>query len=310
MGDGWTSSKLELTKIQLLDRVHQATADGEVPGLYSYARDLADDWETVQSAADTLVTEGLTKDDGPLGGGSSLYLTPAGTTAMLERRERRSDRRRRAVACRDALLDWSYGRNARDIGEFAGDVRAHFEGEPFTREEIIDAARDLMEREYLTGRESLVPHTVIGPQITAKGKAVIEHYDSSIASYENRSQPAAGGQTVIKIKTGRVTGQISVGDNNRLSQKTGAHAGELTELIAAVIDAAKGTPEEDRVGNVMAQLELEADRDEPDPTIIGKMLDRAQDIADDTINEGLKGALKKLAYVAFGWYVQRFGGGN
>jgi hypothetical protein len=32
---GWTSSKLKLIKIQLLDRVHQETKDGEIPGPYS-----------------------------------------------------------------------------------------------------------------------------------------------------------------------------------------------------------------------------------------------------------------------------------
>ena len=43
----------------------------------------------------------------------------------------------------------------------------------------------------------------------------------------------------------------------------------------------------------MAQLELEADGDEPDPTIIGKVLERATDIAEDTVSDGLKSALKK-----------------
>jgi hypothetical protein len=55
---GWTDSKLKLTKIQLLDLVHQATRDGEIPPLYSYARDLADDWDMVRTAADTLAAEG------------------------------------------------------------------------------------------------------------------------------------------------------------------------------------------------------------------------------------------------------------
>jgi hypothetical protein len=46
MGDGstrgWTDSKLELIKIQLLDRVHEEGKDGEIPVLYTYAEDLAD----------------------------------------------------------------------------------------------------------------------------------------------------------------------------------------------------------------------------------------------------------------------------
>jgi hypothetical protein len=151
---------------------------------------------------------------------------------------------------------------------------------------------------------------VIGPQITAVGKTVVESYGSSISSYENRHQPATTSQTVIKIKTDQISGQLAIGDNNRLSQKTGTRAGELTELIAAVLEAAKGTPEEQRVARAMAQLELEADGDEPDPTIIGKVLERAKDIAEDTVSDGLKSALKKLVYIAYGWSLQQFGTGN
>jgi hypothetical protein len=300
---GWTSSKLELIKIQLLDRVHQETKDGEIPGLYSYAGDVADDGEMVQAAAGTLVADGLVDGNASYGGSLSPFLMPAGKTVMLERRERRSDSRKRAVACRDALLDWCYGHSGQDIAGFADDVRAHFEGDPFTQQEIISASNDLQEKEYIT-------IAMFRPQITAKGKTVVESYDSSIANYENRSQPAPSGGTVINVNTGRITGQLSIGDNNRLTRKTGTRASELTELIAAVLEAAKGTPEEQRVARAMAQLELEADGDEPDPTIIGKVLERATDIAEDTVSDGLKSALKKLVYVAYGWYLQQVGTGN
>ena len=67
---------------------------------------------------------------------------------MLQRAERRSDPRKRAVACRDAILDWCYSHmSARDINEFTADVRANLEGDPFTDEEIISASRDLQETE-------------------------------------------------------------------------------------------------------------------------------------------------------------------
>jgi hypothetical protein len=68
---GWTDSKLKLTKIQLLDLVHQATRDGEIPPLYSYGRDLADDWDMVRTAADTLAAEGLVNGNASLGGSLS-----------------------------------------------------------------------------------------------------------------------------------------------------------------------------------------------------------------------------------------------
>ena len=77
-------------------------------------------------------------------------------------------------------------------------------------------------------------------------------------------------------------------DRHELGRK-GTEAGELTELIAAVLEAVQGTAEEQRVGKIMAQLELEADEDKPDGTVIGKVLDRAKEVADDTISDALKG---------------------
>jgi hypothetical protein len=74
-----------------------------------------------------------------------------------------------------------------------------------------------------------------------------------------------------------------------------------------VLEAVQGTAEEQRVGKIMAQLELEADEDKPDGTVIGKVLDRAKEVADDTISDALKGALKRLVYFGYGWYVQQIG---
>ena len=129
-------------------------------------------------------------------------------------------------------------------------------GDPFTQEEIFSASLDLREKGYVSGK-AIAGGGVIRPQITVDGKTVVENYGSSISSYENHNEPATSGQT-ININTGRINGQLAVGDNNRLSQKIGTNPGKLTELIAAVLDAAQGTPEEQRVGKVMAQLELEA----------------------------------------------------
>jgi hypothetical protein len=306
----WTDSRIKLIEFQLLDLVYLKSKNGEIPPLHpSYAQDL-DKFEDVLAAAYRLIGEGLIKGNESADGSLSPYLTPEGKTLVLERKERRSDQRKRAVACRDALLDWSYGRDARNVDEFAGDVRAYFEGDPFSHEEIIAAAKDLMQKELLTGHVSLVPHGVIGPQITAAGKTVVERYGSSIGSYENRYQPAPSGGTVINIKSDQISGQLAIGDHNRLTQKTGAKTGELTELIAAVLDAAQGTPEEQRVGKLMAQLELEADEDEPDQTVMGKVLDRVEDVAADTISDALKTALKRLVHYAAGWYIQQKLGTN
>jgi hypothetical protein len=51
----------------------------------------------------------------------------------------------------------------------------------------------------------------------------------------------------------------------------------------------------------MAQLELEADDDNPDSTVIGKALEQAKEVADDTFSHVLMTALKRLLHYAYGW---------
>jgi hypothetical protein len=96
---GWTDSKLKLTEIQLLDRVHQADLDGEAGFFYAYAHEVGDDWVLVRAAADNLVAEGLINGNRSHSGSLSPTMTPAGTSLVLERRERQSDPRKRAIAC-------------------------------------------------------------------------------------------------------------------------------------------------------------------------------------------------------------------
>ena len=55
-----------------------------------------------------------------------------------------------------------------------------------------------------------------------------------------------------------------------------------------------------RVNKVMTQLKLDADEDEPDQTVIGKVLGRAEEVAADTISDALKTALKRLLRLRMG----------
>ena len=135
---------------------------------------------------------------------------------------------------------------------------------------------------------------MIRPRLTAEGKTIVERYGSSISGYENRAQTATSAQTVINIKGSTIAGQLVVGDNNRVSQKNGTGAAELADLVADVLEAARETAEEERVGRAMAQLQLEAEEDESDSTVIGKMLERIEEIAEDTISDALMTALKRL----------------
>jgi hypothetical protein len=210
---------------------------------------------------------------------------------VRERIERRSDPRRRAVACRDALLDWRYGRNRADwrygrnpadIQLFPNDVRAHFEGDCFTKEEIVSATCDLIEKGFLGGgRVSLIPRSAVVLEITAAGKTVVESYGSSISAYENRNQ---NGSPMINITGSTFSGQLSIGDHNRQTQTNNGVAGsELAELMQAVLDAAKGTDVENRVNKLITQLDLEVDEEQPDPSTVEKTLDRLKAVGTTTV---------------------------
>jgi hypothetical protein len=55
----------------------------------------------------------------------------------------------------------------------------------------------------------------------------------------------------------------------------------------------------------MAQLQLEAEEDEPDSTVIGKALERTKETAEDTISDALKTALKRLGAYIVGFYIEK-----
>jgi tRNA U34 5-carboxymethylaminomethyl modifying enzyme MnmG/GidA len=122
---------------------------------------------------------------------------------------------------------------------------------------------------------------VIGPQITAVGKTVVESYGSSISSYETRNQ---NGKPVINITGTNLSGQISIGDHNQQTQtNNGVASSDLTELMQAVLDAAKGTDVENPVNKLITQLQLEVDEEQPDPPTVEKTLDRLKAVGTTTV---------------------------
>lgn len=249
---GWTDSKLELLKIQLVDLVHQnMSGDGGTTSRES-ASALSDDSDLLQAAADALIEDGLVVGYHTLGGGfPSLSITSRGGTAVVALRERRTNRRLRSVACREALLDWAYDvdRNA-DLSDFSDDVRAHFDSQPFTYDEVQTAAKDLDAIGLVKALKTL--QGVIGLSITMEGKTVVENYGGSISTYENRGQDPVGQRvTTVNLTGDGFSGVFSVGDQNQVTQTNGATSAELTELIQAVIEAARGTEIEGRINKLM-----------------------------------------------------------
>ncbi len=148
--------------------------------------------------------------------------TPVGRAFADDLQAARSDTRRRRSACRDAIVDWLYSRDAvnppgvnRD--GILHDRRGYFFAEPFTADDLDAAAAWLY-------RNSLVRGTMIaeaqGPVVlylTDSGLKCAEDFNSDTSAYLERQQYRASGPTVNIGTSGPV--QVA-GDNARQVQNT------------------------------------------------------------------------------------------
>ncbi len=148
--------------------------------------------------------------------------TPVGRAFADDLHAARSDTRRRRSACRDAIVDWLYSRDAvnppgvnRD--GILHDRRGYFFAEPFTADDLDAAAAWLY-------RNSLVRGTMIaeaqGPVVlylTDSGVKCAEDFSSDTSAYLERQQYRASGPTVNIGTSGPV--QVA-GDNARQGQNT------------------------------------------------------------------------------------------
>lgn len=160
------------------------------------------------------------------------------------------------------MLDWCYDQESPALDSFADDARAHFYGDPFTPQEFREASLDLKAKGLISGTEAW-GGGVVRPEIATPGKTVVERHESSIDVYESADQPALGTTTTFNFGGSNITGQVSIGDHNQLSQDNNATSSQLAQLITAVLDAANDTGQQDRVGKLVTQLQAEPMRTSP-----------------------------------------------
>ena len=190
---GWTNSASQHLQHLLLEAVDSATSAGDVPALNTYAETLNETPEAVIAAGRSLRYRGLLFGDTRPAGDAAMAveLTERGRALLAERRARRENARSsRALACRDAFLDWCYAwTNSKgyvpDIDAFSNDIRSHFEGAPFTPAEIAWASAHLRDIGMITGPEE-AGVGIVRPNITPRGRSVVESFDSSITTYNAR----------------------------------------------------------------------------------------------------------------------------
>jgi hypothetical protein len=132
-------------------------------------------------------------------GATGVWLTTAGHELVSTWRAARSSARQRRVACRDAVLDWFDNQAERvpDSSAFLWDVRAWYYGEPFTLEEVQQAASFLHKKGLIEGATVAEGDDIYNAKITDDGRVCVEQYDSTVAHWMNRSR--RGGDTITTI---------------------------------------------------------------------------------------------------------------
>lgn len=108
-------------------------------------------------------------------------MTPAGHAEVQRLRAARAQRARRAVAAQEAFLDWLYddehGPDPTHMpipDSFAGEVRAHFYGDPLDVPMIERAAASLQERGCIDGPGAWGATGPLRVRLLDEGRKVVE----------------------------------------------------------------------------------------------------------------------------------------
>ncbi len=248
---GWGWSASETRRAQLIDWIVQRSAeepDGVYVRLHRFYDSLPDQsMNTYVIALDDVNSlEGRALLDLANSYGSVWDLqaqsAPAGRAFVDDLQAARANTQRRRSACRDAMVDWLYSRDAVsppgvDRDGILQDQRGYFFAEPFTADDLDAAAAWLC-------RNSLVGGTMIaeaqGPVVlylTDSGVKCAEDFHSDTSAYLERQQYRASGPTVSPSKedaVGSPAPNKAAPETSSLNRMVNRWGG-LAALVAAVI---------------------------------------------------------------------------
>ena len=261
-GWGWTTS--EIRQIRLVEWIVPQSADTYVPVKPFY------DEQADQEALRLPVVHGELHDlarrsliDLAAGiGGVESYdalATPEARRLVEQLQDRRADKRLRKAACRDAMVDWLYSRDAvspltqpaRD--EMLNDLRwGAWLAAPFSVDDL-DAAAAWLDRHSLV--KGIMIDQCEGPvrlYLTDEGVVCVEQFGSDTSRYVEMQERGPGSGPTVQIATN--SGQVQVaGDNARQVQNIGASREELqlmitgiAEIVRALVPGANGVHEAER----------------------------------------------------------------
>jgi hypothetical protein len=225
-------------------------------------------------------------------------LTDRGITAVRARRERRGDPKARAIAARSALLDWFYLQK-RNGGHFPvtedvlKDPRGHFEGDPFTAQEVSDAGGYIKDKGLIKAIGA-AGYPVLRGEIEPLGEDVVENHGGSITAW--LTAQATGGQQFVTHFNAEVSGQVGIGSHVTQTQTQGFDAATLMALVEDVRQSATDVDpaHQQYLLTYLDVIQAEATNPEPDTGVIRSGGDRLKQIAGKVGNAGLTASVSAL----------------
>lgn len=280
---------------QLADTSRHRSAD--VTGLYEEAEKFGLDWRAFDSDLKSLLENGWVFYEKASGRTSDVSITQQGSDAADEFLSFITDRRKRNVAARDAVLQWLYdahlrGAKSPNIAGFAISKFGKFYGDEFTEAEIDQATNVLHERGLIRGTASM-GGGVIRPDITALGIQKIEEEDmpAAVAASE-RTSVYINNSGNMNLTTGgsNVSQSITLTSNQIDDCRKVATA--LNQMLPIL-----GIPEEHQTDAVQAAEELEQETNSPEPAQgrLKVLLSRVMEVLALGTAEGAVEALNGLA---------------
>jgi hypothetical protein len=170
-----------------------------------------------------------------LEGIGSVVIKQPGLDAARNFKALRNDPRRRVLESRDAVLKWLYdahlvGENPKGISDFLVCRGCQYLGAHYSKEELFRAAKNLMDKELITGTRAMGGE-VLRPSITTKGTEVFETGQSVNTVLKQ------AGITVNEVNISGSQGvNVSVASNNvnQSNTMTQGQVEQVERIIASV----------------------------------------------------------------------------
>lgn len=311
---GWTRSRDELLHDKILEWITTHSVGGLIPDLQGFLdtnREVTPD--EVEAVVRTLEDEGLADVARTLGGIGSTAAAPTARGAALMRRirDRRTDRRARAIAAREALLDWLYQQKRQGVAfpittNVLLDPRGHFDGDPFTEDEISDAGTHLRDKDLLKA-SGAAGFPVLRAEITTTGEEVVETHDASLTAWQQNR--GSNGQQFVTHFNGPVSGQVGIGTQVTQTQNNGgldpAAVKSLLDDLRDAVDTEDIEPaDKARILSYADVIQAEVTEAEPDKTLVeasaGRLRGLSSKIGNQVLTLSIGALLKYLGMTVLG----------